>query len=103
MTIIPEPLPATNYWSVMADSSWFVNNWKASLDQHKAIVFVEACYSADNYNSIAASVGGRTVFAIHGEQAGAEIDALFEIITRSCENSAFPPSNVSAMTRKPTW
>ncbi|MEI9478895.1 MAG: hypothetical protein WCO26_20315, partial [Deltaproteobacteria bacterium] len=72
--------PSSNFWSVIATSAWFSNNWKPISDQHKAIVFLEACHGADGYASIASSVGGKTVFATHGEPSGSVSDEAFQSI-----------------------
>ncbi|MFA7054493.1 MAG: hypothetical protein WC328_15880, partial [Kiritimatiellia bacterium] len=77
MVAVPGPLPATNYWSVIAFPAWFSRCWKPSLDQRKTIVFLEVCYSSDGYPSIASSVGGQTVFSSYGSAEGATTDAAF--------------------------
>ena len=77
MDVMPGPIPETNYWSVLVYPKWFSNNWKPSLDQRKAIIFLEACYSADGYPSIASGVGGKTALATHDEQYGPVVDEVF--------------------------
>jgi hypothetical protein len=71
----------SNSVSVYANSAWFQNNWKTALDQNNAIVFLCVCYSADGYDALALNVGGKTVFASHGDADGILVNnALIKII-----------------------
>jgi hypothetical protein len=71
---------ATNAWIVYANSAWFQSNWKSSLDQNNAIVFLGVCHSVDGYDNIATNVGGKTVFGAHGSADGYVVDSAFKEI-----------------------
>ena len=75
-------LQGTNYWAVWASSWWFQQHWKSQLDANDALVLLYACSSADTPNSIATSVGGRTVIASEGPQLGLSVGILYDAAIR---------------------
>lgn len=76
-----EESPTQGEYFVMVTYGFFENDW-FDLGSNRAIVFVASCGSADGgENSIMNNIGGRVVFAYHGEsntaQHSADADRLF--------------------------
>jgi hypothetical protein len=101
-------IASSNSASVYATSAWFQNNWKNSLTQNNAIVFISACHAADGDDSIASSVGGQTVFAPHGSPSGQEVDEDYKMIISLMNGTSFPrksyqrvAANAYALTTEP--
>jgi hypothetical protein len=86
-------IASSNSASIFATAAWFQNNWKNSLTESNSIVFISACHAADGYDSIASSVGGRTVFAPHGSPSGPQIDESYQIIISLMNGTFYPHKN----------